>query len=150
MALPSDVPRSSPATPSDGAVVRVVGALLVAGDRVLLGHRTPTRRWYPDVWDLPGGHVEPGEAEWQALVREVDEELGVDVVAADDQWRLHVQVPGEDPVQIDVWRVTSWVGTPVNRCPDEHDELRWFTAAEAAAADLAHPELLGLIRSALA
>ncbi|GIG22087.1 hypothetical protein Cch01nite_28110 [Cellulomonas chitinilytica] len=130
--------------------IHVVGALLVDGDRVLFGHRTPTRRWYPDVWDLPGGHVEPGESGWDALVREVDEELDVAVVAADDHWRVRVHLPGEDAVEIDVWRVTSWVGEPTNRCPDEHDELRWFTAAQAATADLAHPELLGLVRSALA
>ena len=38
---------------------RIVTALLRDGNRVLLCHRSPRRRWYPDVWDLPGGHVEP-------------------------------------------------------------------------------------------
>jgi len=145
-----DTPSIDPATPHGSATVHVVGGLLVDRGRVLLGHRTPARRWYPDVWDVPGGHVEPGETVWAALARELDEELGVAVVAADGHSRIRVHVPGEAPVEIDVWRVTAWVGSPVNRCPDEHDELRWFTAAEAAAADLAHPELLGLVRSALA
>jgi ADP-ribose pyrophosphatase YjhB (NUDIX family) len=45
--------------------------------RVLLCHRSPGRRWYPDVWDLPGGHVEAGESPARAPVREVHEELGV-------------------------------------------------------------------------
>ena len=40
---------------------RVVCAALVRGRRVLLGHRSPGRRWYPDVWDLPGGHMVDGE-----------------------------------------------------------------------------------------
>lgn len=56
----------------------VVGALVDHG-RVLLGHRHPSRRWYPDVWDLPGGHVEQGESEVAALVRELREELDVRV-----------------------------------------------------------------------
>jgi 8-oxo-dGTP diphosphatase len=129
--------------------VHVVGGLLVDGDRVLLGHRSPTRRWYPDVWDLPGGHVEADESHRDALVREVREELGVDVTAAHEHQRVRVRAPGDEDVVIDTWLVTSWAGTPVNRCPDEHDDLRWFTADEVPETDLAHPSLVGLIRSAL-
>jgi 8-oxo-dGTP diphosphatase len=54
----------------------VVAATLHSDDRILLCHRSPTRRWFPDVWDFPGGHVEPGEAPLQALARELLEELG--------------------------------------------------------------------------
>ncbi|MGY1698758.1 NUDIX domain-containing protein [Geodermatophilus sp. SYSU D00766] len=35
------------------------------------------RRWYPDAWDFPGGHLEPGEDEPAAPARELSEELGV-------------------------------------------------------------------------
>nr|WP_231918584.1 NUDIX domain-containing protein [Microlunatus sagamiharensis] len=35
----------------------------------MLGHRHPARRWYPDCWDLFGGHVEPGESPEQAARR---------------------------------------------------------------------------------
>ena len=49
---------------------RVVAALLRDGNRVLLCHRSPQRRWYPDVWDLPGGHVERRELPGAALARE--------------------------------------------------------------------------------
>ncbi|GAA2693767.1 hypothetical protein GCM10010412_085480 [Nonomuraea recticatena] len=45
----------------DSGPVRIVTAVLRDGDRVLLCHRSAGRRWYPDVWDLPGGHVEEGE-----------------------------------------------------------------------------------------
>ena len=40
----------------------VVGALVRDG-RVLLAHRRPDKRAYPDVWDLPGGVMEDGESE---------------------------------------------------------------------------------------
>ncbi len=55
----------------------VVAGVLVRGDTVLMCHRSPHRRWYPGVRDLPGGHVEPGEDEPAALARELREELGV-------------------------------------------------------------------------
>ena len=40
-------------------VPHVVAGVLVRGSAVLMGHRSPSRRWYPDVRDSPGGHVEP-------------------------------------------------------------------------------------------
>ena len=62
----------------------VVMALLRRDDRVLLCHRSPDREWFPDVWDFPGGHVEPGERPEDALVRELAEELGVTIAAPRD------------------------------------------------------------------
>ena len=55
----------------------VVTGLLHRHGRVLLVHRSPTRHWYPDTWDLPGGHVEVEESPLEALVRELGEELGI-------------------------------------------------------------------------
>jgi 8-oxo-dGTP diphosphatase len=55
----------------------IVNAALVREGRVLLVHRSPSRHVYPDVWDLPGGHVETGETELAALAREMHEELGI-------------------------------------------------------------------------
>lgn len=80
----------------------VVAAALVRSGEVLLTHRSPSRQWYPDVWDLPGGHVEDGESELQALGREVREELGVHVAEHDElRWvgsvdlhRLVLAYPG--------------------------------------------------------
>ena len=61
------------------ARIPIAVAALVRDGLVLLVHRHPSRRWYPDCWDLVGGHVDLGESPHQAVRRECREELDVDV-----------------------------------------------------------------------
>ena len=60
---------------------RVVVGALIRGGRVLLVHRRPNKRANPDVWDLPGGLIEQGESELEALERELRGELGLQIWA---------------------------------------------------------------------
>lgn len=64
-----------------------VGGILVKDGKVLLGLRHPDRESFPDVWDVPGGHIEPGESPHRALRRELWEELGIDAVV-DSPWLM--------------------------------------------------------------
>lgn len=120
-------------------------AVLVDGDRALLCHRHPAREWYPDVWDLPGGHIEPGESPAAALRRELHEELGIETD------------PDEEPllgthfgdVDASVWTITKWEGQVTNCAPDEHDDLGWFDRTTLRTLDLADPTLGSLIEAAI-
>jgi 8-oxo-dGTP diphosphatase len=97
----------------------VTAGLLRRGDRGLLMHRSPTRRWYPDCWDLPGGHVEDGETPEAGLRRELLEELGITVVIAGAPF---ARVHGVN-FRMDVWVIDQWDGDPVNLDSTEHDAL---------------------------
>lgn len=118
-----------------------VAALLVERRRVLLCRRSHRAAWYPGVWDLPGGHVEPGETSRQALARECAEELGIAVVEVGDRWDVRV-----DAATLTVWHLTQWSGVPVNLAADEHDEVRWFGWSELANLQLADPRIEDLVR----
>jgi 8-oxo-dGTP diphosphatase len=126
----------------------VVAGALVENGAVLLVHRGPTRRAYPDLWDLPGGHVEAGESELQALAREMREELDVHIVAESSSrlGDLHAG-SGEDAVHVGVWQVGDWVGSPTNRAPDEHDDIAWVGISELGSLPLVHGDLAALVRS---
>lgn len=129
---------------TDGPPAVVCGALVRDG-RVLMVHRSPARRWYPDVWDLPGGHVEAGEEPRGALVRELREELGVDAKVVGGP----IARTAADDFVMDVWAVRSWSGEPFNAAPHEHDDLAWLGPGDLAARALAHPDLPAQVRRAL-
>ncbi|MGN6612287.1 MAG: aminoglycoside adenylyltransferase family protein [Angustibacter sp.] len=103
-----------------------MGALVRDG-QVLLVHRRPDKHAYPDLWDLPGGLMESGEAELDTLQRELHEELGVQVStdSATHLTRLRVGPPA-NPAVLSAWLLREWHGTPANVAPDEHDDLAWF------------------------
>ena len=60
----------------------VAAALIGADDRVLMQKRR-TDRQHGGLWEFPGGKVEPSESPDAALIRELNEELGIIVAASD-------------------------------------------------------------------
>lgn len=108
--------------------------MLLRDDSVLLCHRSVDRTWYPDVWDLPGGHVEANESPLQALDRELREELGVTL--SESPGRHSFSRVTED-FDMRVWTCRRWSGSPRNCAPHEHDEIGWFTEQEAGSLRIA-------------
>lgn len=107
----------------------VVAAALVRDGRVLVAQRTRP----PELsgrWELPGGRVEAGESEPDALARECREELGAQVRATG---RLGVDLP----LPAGVLRVHLAELLPGSPEPValEHAALRWVAAPEFAALD---------------
>ena len=102
----------------------VAGALIA--DSVLLVAQRLRPPELAGLWELPGGKVAPGESEPDALVRELHEELGVDVVVGD---RLGDDVPIGDSLILRAYLVTQTAGA---LHPHDHRELRWVGAADLA------------------
>ncbi len=123
-----------------------VGALLLRDGRVLLGLRALHKRLAPGRWDLPGGHVEPGETPEQALWRELAEETGIGPPADRGAAARIAAEFAFDGVVLRVYAVRDWVGEP-RPLGDEHLRLQWFEPVQAAALpDLSHPRLGALLR----
>ena len=110
----------------------VVAAVLYdAGGRVLIAQRPPGRH-LAGRWEFPGGKVGAGEAERQALARELREELGVEVHAARPFMRLsHAYT--DRTVELSLWIVERFTGTPRGR---EGQQLKWVAPALLAAEDI--------------
>lgn len=128
-----------------GGIHLVVAGLLVSAGSVLLCHRSAHRRWYPNVWDLPGGHVEQGETPAVALVRELNEELGIHISEITQPVPARLRRPDFD---CRIWVVTEWSGTP-RVASDEHDEIAWWSPSNIGSLALADESYRQLIERAV-
>jgi len=110
--------------------VDVVAAVIERHGRWLLARR-PRGKRHGGCWEFPGGKVRPGESLARAARRELAEELGVEVLRAENP-RASFRDPGSPyvvrfcPVEIE--------GEPRAL---EHSEVRWVTPAEARELPLA-------------
>lgn len=103
----------------------VVGAAIIADGRVLACARSAP----PEVagrWEFPGGKVEPGEGEIEALIRECAEELDVRVEIGPRVGRDVRMAHGRSVLRVYVARLLH--GDQPKAL--EHSELRWLSAAE--------------------
>ena len=100
----------------------VACALVDADGRVLIAQR-PKGKQLEDLWEFPGGKLEPGETPEEALIRELKEELDIDVTAAclapfvfttHAYESFHLIMP--------LWLCRRWSGAPVAR---EHQAIAW-------------------------
>jgi 8-oxo-dGTP diphosphatase len=99
---------------SERRIVRVAAAILHRGDgKVLLAQRLPGTP-YSGYWEFPGGKLEPGESARDALLRELEEELGIVVTRAAPWLTQRYDYPHAH-VELEFFRVFEWQGEPHGR-----------------------------------
>ena len=110
----------------------VVAVALQRDDGRSLMHRRPFGKQHGGLWEFPGGKVEPGETPVNALVREVQEELAIDIDCADllpAGFAQSVDREGSAPIVILLYTCARWRGEPV---AVEGGAVDWFTPSEIA------------------
>ncbi|MEW6165616.1 MAG: Nudix family hydrolase [Pseudomonadota bacterium] len=113
-------------------LTEVAAAVILRPDGgFLLGQRAADT-FYPGYWEFPGGKVEPGETPRQALVRELREELEIDVLAA-TPWIVREHVYEHAHVRLHFFRVTQWAGELRDHV---HAALAWQRADALAVAPM--------------
>jgi 8-oxo-dGTP diphosphatase len=98
-----------------------VGVIQDSTGQVLIALR-PSTAHQGGLWEFPGGKCEPGEAVESALIRELEEELGIIALKQAPLCRIRHDY-GDKQVLLDVRRVTSFTGMPMGR---EGQPLRWM------------------------
>jgi 8-oxo-dGTP diphosphatase len=120
--------------------VQVAVGVLVSADQTLLIQQRRAGTDCAGLWEFPGGKLEPGESPERALIRELEEELGVYITEPGFLCRLnhdyrHAQVT------LHTYLIYQWSGV-VNGA--EGQEIAWVSLDEIRAYDLleaVHPLL---------
>jgi 8-oxo-dGTP diphosphatase len=106
----------------------VVAAALTNQAGEILLQKRPEGKQMAGLWEFPGGKVEPSESPESALVRELREELGIEVSALDLLPITFVSEPlGARHLVLLLYRCTQWQGEPAAL---DSPELRWFQPSD--------------------
>jgi len=126
------MPTTAP-DPAKKVVLVSAVALIDADGRVLLTQR-PEGKSMAGLWEFPGGKVEPGETPEAALIRELEEELGIETwgsclapltFASHSYESFHLLMP--------LFACRKWSGTPQGR---EGQRLAWVRARDLRSYDM--------------
>ena len=109
----------------------VAAALYDSDGRVLIAER-PTGKHMAGRWEFPGGKVDVGEAEAQALARELREELGIEVTSSRPFMRLTHSYDDRD-VELSMWIVERYSGAPKGL---DGQRLKWVQPARLLDEDI--------------
>ena len=113
-------------------IVEVAAAVMLRADgREFLLAQRPEGKVYAGYWEFPGGKVEPGESVRAALIRELQEELGITVTAC-SPWLTRQFTYPHATVRLHFWRVTAWDGEIGITAPLEHAAVDWQKTGKPA------------------
>ncbi|HBV39757.1 MAG TPA: pyrimidine (deoxy)nucleoside triphosphate diphosphatase [Erwinia sp.] len=118
------------------AKLDVVAALIVRQGKILLAQRGPHGD-QAGLWEFPGGKVEAGESQPQALQRELKEELGIDAVIGGYIASESREVNGRQ-IHLHAWQVAAFTGEPQLNC---HQALAWCLPQQAQRYELAPADI---------
>ena len=127
----------------------VVAAAMVDADGRVLVQRRPEGTAMAGLWEFPGGKPEPGETPEAALIRELNEELGIETEASCLAPAAFASEPlGERHLLLPLYVLRKWRGVPTAL---HASELKWVRPNELFALDMppADKPLIGLLDALL-
>jgi 8-oxo-dGTP diphosphatase len=144
-----EAPAPQAAMPGAKPLLLVVACALVDVDARVLLARRPEGKKMAGLWEFPGGKLNPGETPEAALIRELKEEIGIDVAAAclapfafasHEYEGFHLLMP--------LFVCRRWKGTPT---PRENQTLAWVRATKLTEYEMppADKPLIPLLRDFL-
>ncbi len=127
--------------------ITVTCGIIRKDNRILIAQRKPTSFFEANKWEFPGGKIEPDETPEQALIRELAEELGIDVEQACLAPACFASdMLGDRHLLLLLYVCRKWRGTPLAR---HASALRWVRPVDlyGLAMPPADKPLIGLLEA---
>ena len=87
---------------------------------------------YPNMWDVPGGHVEDNETPEECIVREMSEEMNLAI----EDVKIFSVIEFSDRVEYTFWKILDFNADDINLT--EGQKIRWFSESETTNLELAY------------
>ncbi len=108
-------------------MIEVVKAILEKNGKILLIKRSLDSKFFPNLWDLPGGKIEPEEDSTSALVRETEEETSLKINSTKKLGEY--QITEQDiPIHFQVFKVETFEGRV--QLSKDHTDSIWISKTE--------------------
>ncbi len=120
---------------------QVVAALIVREEKILICQRT-RHQPMPLQWEFPGGKIEPEEESGAALVRELEEELGIEAEIGREVARIQHSYKNGNVIELGFYLVEKFTGELENRI---FKDVRWVRREELPEFDFLEADL-GLVK----
>jgi 8-oxo-dGTP diphosphatase len=110
----------------------IVGSAFIhMDDKVLIARRSDNKHFLPGIWEIPGGHVEFGESLSEAIAREVEEELHIQVMVGDPFYSFtYLPKPDRHIVEIDCFATLNDDLQEIKLNGEDHSEYKWIGRSE--------------------
>ena len=114
-------------------MIRVVGAVLNDKHYVILAKRAHNSKNFPNLFEFPGGKIEHNETPQKALIRELNEELGIivnkkDIYAFEGNQHSHTIEKSGKIIHLTLFIVKKWQGS-IQIKENIHDEVAYVEIA---------------------
>ncbi len=98
----------------DSRIHVLVGILENSEGQICISQR-PKGKHLEGYWEFPGGKKDEGESAFEALVREFQEEIGVEIKEAHPWFQIEHEYPNQIYVLLDIWKIDLYTGTPESK-----------------------------------
>jgi 8-oxo-dGTP diphosphatase len=117
-------------------IIRVTAAVMVHDGMLLIAKRKPTAR-LPNLWELPGGKVEPNEAPEECLIREIKEEFDIHITVG-EYLGSNIHTYDFGTIELMAYRADWEEGDLTLK---DHEEIRWVFTHELDQFDFAPADI---------
>ncbi len=119
-----------------GPIVEVTAAIIMEGKKIFIAQR-PYGKKFGGRWELPGGKLEIGESGEECIIRELKEELGIEVKEAEHFLTVEHSYPNFS-VKLFSYIIKEWKGKIDLK---EHQAMKWVSIDEAMESDILEADL---------
>lgn len=119
-----------------GLIVEVTAAILMEGKKIFIAQR-PHGKKFGGRWELPGGKLEIGESGEECIIRELKEELGIEVREVEHFLTIEHSYPNFS-VKLFSYIIKEWKGKLDLK---EHQAMKWVSINEAMESNILEADL---------